>query len=84
MADTGAKNQIAFADRAKADQTQGLAGMSSLYGMDQQLLAKALGLPPEYLAAYNEANKSSAGTGLLQSLIQGGASVGAAAAAPGQ
>jgi hypothetical protein len=55
MSGVAANNQIQFANRAKADVSEGLQGMSGLYGMDTNLLAKSLGIPPEYLQQYNEA-----------------------------
>jgi hypothetical protein len=58
MSSVNAKNQIAFGDRAKADVTEGLQGISGMYGMDMNLLAKSLGIPPEYLQQYNEAANS--------------------------
>src|SRR4029077_10867594 len=55
MGDIGSKNQIAFAQQAKTDQQKGLQGLSGLYGMDTGLLSRSLGIPPEYLGAYNQA-----------------------------
>jgi hypothetical protein len=55
MAQTNAQNQEQFANVALQQQNQALSGISGLYGMDTSLLGKALGIPPEYLNAYNQA-----------------------------
>lgn len=55
------KNQIAFADAAKRDTNTALSGMSSLYGVDQTLLAKSLGIPVEYLNSYIAAGQMQKG-----------------------
>jgi len=61
MSGVAAKDQIAFADRAKADQTQGLQGLSSMYGMDMNMLARSLGIPVEYLNSYIAAGQMNKG-----------------------
>ncbi|HLZ91101.1 MAG TPA: hypothetical protein VKQ28_05250, partial [Candidatus Acidoferrum sp.] len=62
MSGVAAGDQIQFANRAKSDVSQGLKGASELYGMDTNLLARSLGLPPEYLQQYNNgANQKSQG-----------------------
>jgi hypothetical protein len=78
MGDIGSKNQIAFAEQAKTDQQKGLQGLSGLYGMDTNLLARSLGLPPEYLQQYNNAanQRPSGFSGILQNLIGAGAQAG--------
>lgn len=73
--------QVEIANDAQQQQQQALQGMSGLYGMNTNLLAKSLGIPVEYLQQYNTANSSAMGPGLLDSVIKGGASVGAAALA---
>jgi hypothetical protein len=79
MAGVNAANQTNFANAARSDVQQGLSGLSGIYGQDQQLLAKALGIPPEYLGAYNQ-NVNSPWTGILDNAIKG-AATGAAAGA---
>ena len=83
MADTASKDQIQFADQAKKDQAAGEAGLSGLYGVDQTLLARSLGIPVEYLGQYNSAWQKPS---FLQSMALQGVSsagqVGAAAAGP--
>ena len=82
MGDIGAKNQIAFAQQAKSDQQTGLKGLSGLYGMDTNLLARSLGLPPEYLQQYNNAaSRPNPMQSILQTLIGAGGQVGASALA---
>jgi hypothetical protein len=61
MASTAAGNQIQFANRAKADVSEGLQGISGLYGMDTNLLSKSLGLPVEYLNSYINAGQMQKG-----------------------
>lgn len=70
MASTNAQNQIEFAKQAKTDVQQGLQGMSGLYGMDTNLLSRALGIPPEYLSIYS-GQTNSPWTGFLQNAISG-------------
>jgi hypothetical protein len=52
MSTQAAENQLKFADAARSDQRAGLQGISSLYGVDQNLLARSIGIPPEYLGQY--------------------------------
>jgi len=78
MAGTAANNQIQFANRAKADVTQGLEGISGLYGMDTNLLSRSLGIPAEYLGLYNNAANIK-GNGVLGNLIGAYGQVGSAA-----
>jgi len=78
MANVNAQNQIQFANAARQDVQSGLAGISGLYGQDQNLLGRALGIPPEYLAQYNAAMKGG-GSSWLPSAIGAAGSVAAAA-----
>jgi hypothetical protein len=83
MSDVAAKNQISFADASRSDVREGLSGLNTMYGIDANLLARSLGIPPEYLQQYNEARKGSGfGSNLLNSLISAGGAVGAAALGP--
>ncbi|HEY4816739.1 MAG TPA: hypothetical protein VIH67_04870 [Candidatus Acidoferrum sp.] len=83
MADVASKDQIQFADAARSDVRAGEAGLSGLYGVDQQLLARSLGVPVEYLGQYNSAWQKPS---FLQSMALQGVSsagqVGAAALGP--
>jgi hypothetical protein len=79
MSSVAANDQVTFANDQQKQQQAGLQGMSSLYGVDQNMLAKSLGLPVEYLQQYNTAAaKPTATQGIIQSLIGGAAQVGAA------
>jgi len=50
-----AENEAGFANRAAQDREFALQSLSQLYGVDAQQLARALGLPIEYLQAGNQA-----------------------------
>jgi len=58
--------------------TQGLEGISGLYGMDTNLLSRSLGIPAEYLGLYNNAANIK-GNGVLGNLIGAYGQVGSAA-----
>ena len=84
MASTNAANQVTIANDAQQQQ-QALQGLNSMYGTNTNLLAKSLGVPPEYLSAYNQAmDKPSATQSILQSLLGAGGQVGAAALGGGK
>jgi hypothetical protein len=55
MSQVNAANQTSFANDAQKQQEQALQGLSGVFGQDTSLLAKSLGLPPEYLKAFNGA-----------------------------
>lgn len=42
-------NQIAFANNAQQQQSQALSGLSGLYGVDANMLARTLGIPAQLL-----------------------------------
>lgn len=59
-----AKNQAGFAQDAQSQQMEALKGLSSIYGMDVDELAKQLGIPANYLNTANAASpKFSLGLG---------------------
>jgi len=43
-------NQIAFANNAQQQQSQALSGLSGLYGIDANMLARTLGIPAQLLS----------------------------------
>lgn len=63
MASTAAQNQVTFANAARQDRNTALQGESNVLGMDQQLLARSLGIPVEYLGQYNQGRKGGPSVG---------------------
>ncbi len=61
------QNQLAFANRARADQLAALQGLSGLYGVDSSALARTLGIPADLLAVRQAASRG----GFLEALGQG-------------
>ena len=57
LSDVAGRNQIDFANAARSDVRGGLQGLSGLYGVDQNLLARSLGIPVEYLNSYINAGQ---------------------------
>jgi hypothetical protein len=71
------QNQLAFTNTAFQRQLAALQGLSGLYGMDTNLLARTLGIPSELLNARANASRSTGG-GFFSSLGSGlGATLGA-------
>jgi hypothetical protein len=54
-------NELAFADRARADQANALQGLSGLYGVDATLLARSLGIPSDLLNVRQANSRSNPG-----------------------
>jgi len=69
-ASTAQKNQVNFANTAMQQQMSALQGLSGLYGVDANLLGKALGIPAQLLNVRANASRPS---GFFSSL---GSSVG--------
>jgi predicted alpha/beta hydrolase len=65
------QNQMAFADRARNDQLAALQGLSGLYGVDNSLLARTMGVPSNLLAVREQSSRG--GSGFFSSL---GSSIG--------
>lgn len=80
MSQVNAQNQTSFANDAQQQQEQALQGLSGIYGQNTSLLAKSLGIPPEYLSAY-DSQVNSPWNSIPGSLIAAGGQVAAAAAA---
>jgi hypothetical protein len=79
MSTDAAKNQITFANAARGDRDTALKGLSGVYGMDQQLLARSLGIPVEYLSQYNAARQNKPGfLSTLGNTLAGGLGAGIA------
>lgn len=55
------KNQLAFTDTAFQRQLAALHGLSGLYGIDTNLLARGLGIPAELLNTRANASRNSGG-----------------------
>ena len=51
------RNELAFADRSRADQAAALEGLSGLYGVDATLLARAMGVPADLLNVRQQASR---------------------------
>jgi hypothetical protein len=65
------KNQLAFSNTAFQRQMAALQGLSGLYGIDSNLLARTLGIPSELLNARANASRSSSGGGFFSALGSG-------------
>jgi hypothetical protein len=52
------QNQVTFANRAQQDQLNALQGLSGLYGVDSNLLARTLGIPAQLLDVRQRADGS--------------------------
>ena len=63
------QNELAFADRTRADQSAALQGLSGIYGVDATLLARAMGVPADLLSVRQQSSRSNGG--FLSSLGQG-------------
>jgi hypothetical protein len=75
-ASQGQQNQIAFANRQRQDQMSGLNALSETYGIDTNLLGKAMGVPSELLSVRQRASGgSSSGLGGILGLGSGIASL---------
>jgi hypothetical protein len=57
------QNQIAFANRQRQDQMAGLNAASQTYGIDTNLLGKAMGVPSELLSVRQRASTGSSTSG---------------------
>lgn len=55
MASQATQNQVTFANNAQKQQEAGLQGLSGLYGVDEQTLRQAMGLPATYLGTAQQA-----------------------------
>ena len=53
------RNELAFADRSRADQAAALEGLSGIYGVDSTLLARAMGIPADLLNVRQQASRGS-------------------------
>ena len=71
------QNQIGFANEQQSRRLEGLQGIASLYGVDTNLLARGLGIPPQLLSA--RASASGSGNGIFNSLIGAAGQLGSAA-----
>jgi hypothetical protein len=70
------QNQISFANRQRQDQLSGLSALSQTYGVDTNLLGKAMGVPSELLNVRQRASGgSSSGAGSLFGIGSGIASL---------
>jgi hypothetical protein len=61
QAGQAAQNQLNFSNTAFQRQMSALQGLSGLYGIDTNLLARGLGIPPELLNARANASRNSSG-----------------------
>jgi hypothetical protein len=61
QAGQAAQNQLNFSNTAFQRQMSALQGLSGLYGIDTNLLARGLGIPPELLNARANASRNSGG-----------------------
>jgi len=71
------QNQIAFANEQQNRKLEGLQGISSLYGVDTNLLARGLGIPAQLLGVHASASGSS--NGIFSSLINSAGQLGSTA-----
>jgi D-alanyl-D-alanine dipeptidase len=55
------QNQIAFADRQLQEQLAGLHALGQTYGIDTNLLGRAMGIPAELLSVRQRASSGSSG-----------------------
>ncbi len=55
------QNQVTFANRSQQDQLSALQGLSGLYGVDSNLLARTLGIPAQLLDVRQRADGSTSG-----------------------
>jgi hypothetical protein len=63
------QNQFGFANQAKQDQLAGLQGLSGLYGVNNSLLGRTLGIPGQLLSTRTSlANAPGFGTSFAQAL----------------
>ena len=60
------QNELAFADRSRADQANALQGLSGIYGVDSTLLARAMGVPSDLLNVRQQSARG--GSGFFSSL----------------
>jgi hypothetical protein len=74
-ASTAQQNQIAFANQAYKEQQAGLNALTQTYGIDTNLLGKAMGVPAELLNVRQRASSGSS-VGGLGGLVGLGSSVG--------
>lgn len=66
------KNQIAFANQALREHLAGLSALGQTYGIDTNLLGRAMGVPPELLGVRERASEGSTpGVGNLFGLGSG-------------
>lgn len=64
LSSQGQQNQIAFANRKLQEQLAGLSALGQTYGIDTNLLGRAMGIPPELLAVRQRASGGSSAGGL--------------------
>ena len=69
-----AQNQIAFANQKLNNQLAGLSALGQTYGIDTNLLGRAMGVPAELLGVRQRASEGSS-TGGLNGLFGAGSSV---------
>ena len=63
-ASQGQQNQIAFANQQLKEQLAGLSALGQTYGVDTNLLGKAMGVPSELLGVRQRASTGSSTAGL--------------------
>ena len=63
-ADLAQQNQIAFANRQMQDRLAGLSALGQMYGIDTNLLGRAMGIPPELLGVRQNASRGGFGFGV--------------------
>jgi hypothetical protein len=64
LASQAQQNQITFANQKLKDQMAGLSALGQTYGIDTNLLGRAMGIPPELLGVRERASTGSSTGGL--------------------
>lgn len=64
LASQAQQNQIAFANQRLRDQLAGLSALGQTYGIDTNLLGRAMGIPPELLGVRERASSGNSTGGL--------------------
>jgi hypothetical protein len=64
LASQAQQNQIAFANQKLRDQLAGLSALGQTYGIDTNLLGRAMGIPPELLGVRERASTGNSAGGL--------------------
>jgi hypothetical protein len=73
QANLAQRNQLAFGNAARSDTLSALGGLSGLYGVDSNLLGRALGIPAQLLDA---SSRNAQGSGFRLGFGPGGLSFG--------